>query len=169
MVSVLIGAILISGSMGSLKAIDQAKVDNDLRDLMDYKKKTRNLWAQHGTFDDIGFVNLVEMNFFQQGDVTATQPYMVSNRWGGLVNVTKAGLYYAGDSLRFDYNNVPASACKQLGMAAGESADGVMVNGTWVKLTPAAGRTGMVNETSLISFCNSGNGYSTISYFLTRF
>ncbi len=170
MVSVLIGAILISGSVGMLRTIDQAKVDNDLRDLTDYKKKTRALWAQHGTFADIGLNDLVMMNFFQQSDVTGSAPnFVVNNRWGGTVSVSMSGIIYWGDSLRFDYNNVPARACKQLGMGSVESADGVMVNGSWVKSNTNAGGTGLANEPTLISLCDSGNGQTTISYFLSRF
>lgn len=170
MVTVLIGAILISGSVGMLRAIDQAKVDNDLRDLIDYKQKTRSWWAQHGTFADTTQSDLVANNFFMQTDMTGSAPnVVVNNRWGGVVTVSMAGIYYAGDSLRFDYNNVPARACKQLGMSAGAAADGVMVNGTWVKLTPAAGGNGLANEPNLISLCDAGNGFSTLSYFLTRF
>lgn len=169
MVGVLISAIMVLGGMGMIRMIDNAKVDNDLRDLSDFKKKTVNLGAQHGSFGDVTQDALVAMDFFPRSDVTGSAgSYVVTNRWKGTVAVAPVTFYSSYDSLRFTYSGVSTSGCKQLGMQAGQIADGIQVSGTWVKLTPQAGGTGSTNESLLISLCDGAKDNATLVYFLTK-
>lgn len=170
MVGVLISAIMVLGGMGMIRMIDQAKVDNDLRDLTDYKQKTVNLGKQHGLFSDVTQEALIDMGFFPSSDVSGlVGSRVLTSRWKGTFSVSAGGFLVGGDTLVFTATGVPSSACKQLGMQASRIADGIQVSGTWIKLTPATGGTGSANEPSLISLCDGANDNATILYFITKY
>jgi hypothetical protein len=161
---------MVLGGMGMIRMLDQAKVDNDLRDLTDYKQKTANLAAQHGLFSDVTQEALIEMGFFPSSDVSGpVGSRVISSRWKGNTTVTAGGFLVNGDALVFASTGISSSGCKQLGMQAGRIADGIQVSGTWVKLTPLTGGTGSADEPLLISLCDSANDNATIRYFITKY
>lgn len=170
MVGVLISAIMIVGGMGMIRAIDQAKVDNDLRDLADLKQKTVSLALQHGSLSDVTQESLIDMGFFPAGDVTGPAgSRVISSRWKGAITASGNGVYVPGDAIAYTFYGVSAAGCKQLGMQAGRIADQIMVSGTFVKQTPAAGGTGSANEPLLISLCDAGNENLTINFFISKY
>jgi hypothetical protein len=170
MVGVLISAIMVLGGIGMLRMVDQAKVENDLRDLADYKQKTVNLALQHGSLSDVTQEALIDMGFFPASDVSGPKGSRVINsRWKGIMTAAGNGFLIPGDAIAYTLFGVSSAGCKQLGMEAGRIADGIAVTGTWVKLTPFAGGTGAANEPLLISLCDAGKDNLVINFFITKY
>lgn len=170
MVGVLISAIMIVGSMGMIRAIDQAKVDNDLRDLADLKQKTVRLALQHGSLSDVTQESLIEMGFFPATDVSGpVGSRVISSRWKGAITARGNGVYTPGDAIAYSFDGVSTAGCKQLAMQAGSVADQIMVSGTFVKSTPAGDGTGTANEPLLIALCDAGKDNLHIDFFISKY
>lgn len=170
MIGALISAIMVLGGMGMIRMIDQAKVDNDLRDLADFKEKTVHLAAQHGSMVDVTQEYVIDLGFFPATDVSGpVGSRIIASRWKGNLSVTPNNYLAAGDSLVFATNGVPTAACKLLGMQATNIADAILVNGTLIKLSKGGGGTGFVNEAALISRCDAGSDNSTISFVTSKY
>jgi len=170
MIGTLISGLLIMGGLTVLRQIDKAKVDNEVNELSRYKKKTVSLGAQRGgAFSGVTLQTVVALDFFRPDIVTgAAGARVVSNQWGGTINVTPASFPAADDTLMYRYTGVPAAACKQLGMQAASVASGVVVQGTWVKSTVAVSGSSNINQGQLIATCDQATNNATIDFYLTK-
>jgi hypothetical protein len=169
MIGTLIGGILIMGGIAMLGQIEKAKADNEVRELSRLKKKTVSLAAQRGSFSGVTSQTVIALDFFPPEMVSGPiGSRVVQNQWSGTIDVTPAAFPTANDTLMYRYTGVSASACKQLGMAAGSVASGIMVQGTWVKSTVAINGSADVNQQALIANCDQGANNVTIDFYLTK-
>lgn len=171
MIGVLIGGIMIMAGVQMIRMVDQAKIDGDLRDLTDYKKKVVILGAQIGSFGVTqNAAYLSTMGFFDQSIVSGS-PVVISNRWGGEITAraTQWITTPSADAYNFTYTGIPSSACKQLATQAANIVDGIMVGTVYVKKTPATGGTGLTDEALAISTCDSGKDKVTMVFTISKY
>jgi len=165
MLGVLISAIMLLGGLEMYHWVDQAKIDADIRDLTEYKKKTKSLAARDTTFAGVNHEVLIDMDFFGFASVIGQpgSPRVVANRWGGSIYSSVGSYRTPNDSLLFTFSGVPSKACKQLGLQAASLADAIQVSGTWVKwgANPA-------DEQQLIVTCDSNPGNAAITFFFSK-
>lgn len=173
MIGVLIGAIMITGGMTVIGQIDKAKVENEVRELARFKKKTSSILTQRGTSVGTNLQTAITLGFFDPAMVAgAPGARSVRNQWGGTIDVIEATVTNFGDALAFRYTGVSTAACKQLGMQAGSVASVITVQGTTMKSTvtaiPILAGPSNVNQAALIAHCDFGANNVTIEFFLTK-
>lgn len=169
MIGTLIGGILIMGGIAMIQQIEKAKVDNVVSELSRFRKQTSNLAVQRGSLEGVTLQTAVARDFFDASMLSgAAGSQIVRNAWGGTIDVTPASFNGPWNALNFRYTGVSSSACKQLGMQAGNTAAGIAVMFQWVKTIPAFGGTGAVVLSDLIARCDQGANNVTIEFYLTK-
>lgn len=131
----IIGAILITGALLSLRFVDEAKVQNELQELTSLRGSTMLFAQQRGTnFTGVDLATITRLNFFPPERVSGTGATVtVANQWKGTVTVAPTTTVSTNDSLAFTYTGVPSAACNSLMTPAANIATAISVGGTAVK------------------------------------
>lgn len=142
-IGILVGVIILLGSLGGYQYINQAKVNNEITTLGDLKAATVRYGQFAGVFTstNVTLAILNGQNFFHGGGLvstTTTDATTISNQWGGSVTASVGTAGSAGDSIDFTFSNVPSAACQELGSKVDNLAAKVSINANVTKAVGAA-------------------------------
>lgn len=130
-IGILVGVIVLLGSLAGYQYINQAKVNNEVNLLNDLRNATVRYGNFVGTFSGTNVTTaiLTGMNFFPNGAV---------NNFGGSIVPAVGTINTAGDSIQFTFNGVSTYGCKQIATMVDNTAAIVTINGTTTKAAGAA-------------------------------
>lgn len=167
-IGILVGVILLLGSLGGYQYITQAKVDNEISILNELKASTVRYGQVAGAFSDtnVTLSILNGQNFFNSAGLvvtgTAAAP-AVNNQWSGTVTVAVGTANVAGDAIAFTFTRVPRNACNELGTKVDNLAATVTIGGTTTKAVGAGS-----NAATVTAQCAAGGESNTIVYTLAK-
>lgn len=137
-IGILVGVIILLGSLGGFQYVEQAKVNNEVAVITDLKSATVRYaqFAAPFTADNTTDVILNGQNFFRSAGIsvtgTAAAP-VITNQWGGAVTVAQAQSLNAGDSIDFTFTSVPNSICNDIATKLDNVVARIEINGTETK------------------------------------
>lgn len=165
-ITLMVGVILLIGTVGAYKYIGQAKIGNEINELSDIKNATVRYGQSVGLFTSTNatIAVLTGLNFFPSHNVTSsgTASATVSNQWGGTVTPAVGTINTAGDSLVFTYTGITTDACRELVTKLDNVASVITVGATTTK---AAGASTVAS--TAIAACAAGDNL-TMSYTFAR-
>lgn len=167
-IGILVGVIILLGSLGGYQYITQAKVNNEISILGDLKAATVRYGQFAGVFSatNVTASILNGQNFFSSAGLsvtgTAAAP-VVTNQWGGGVTVAVGTANVLGDAIAFTFPNVPGNACRELGTKVDNLAATVSIGGTVTKAVGASSNAGTVTTQ-----CAAGGDSNTIIYTISK-
>jgi len=167
-IGILVGVIMLLGSLGGYQYITQAKVDNEIAILSDLKAATVRYGQFAGVLADANTTASIlnGRNFFKGAGLAVTggaDAPTVNNQWGGTVTVAVGTANTLGDAINFTFTNVPSNACRDLGTKVDNLAAKVQINATTTKAV--GGRT---NPSTVTTKCASDGDSNTITYTLSK-
>jgi hypothetical protein len=167
-IGILVGVIILLGSLGGYQYIMMAKVNNEISTLGDLKAATVRYGQFSGTFTAVNVTSSIlnGQNFFTSSGFTVSgtgAAPIINNQWGGLVTAAKATGISADDSIAFTFNGVPNTACRELGTKVDNLAISVSINGTATKAAGAA-----TNPATVTTQCAATADANVIIYTMQR-
>lgn len=155
-IGILVGVIILLGSLGGYQYIVQAKVNNEISLITDLRSATVRYGQFTGVFNSTNVTEaiLTGLNFFPNG-----QPV---NSFGGTIVPAVGTINTAGDSIQFTFNGISTYACKQIGTMLDNVVSIVSINGTTTK---AAGASSL--PLSVGTACTAGDG-NVLVYTISR-
>jgi outer membrane murein-binding lipoprotein Lpp len=167
-IGILVGVIILLGSLGGYQYINQAKVNNEITTLADLKAATVRYGQFAGLFTstNVTLAILSGQNFFNGAGLASSgsgTDLVISNQWGGKVTVAVGTAGVAGDSIDFTFTNVPSNACQELGSKVDNLVAKVKIGTTDTKAVGAAS-----NLASVTTACTGGGQANTIIYTMQK-
>jgi hypothetical protein len=167
-IGILVGVIVLLGSLSGYQYISQAKVNNEITTLGDLKSATVRYGQFAGLFTatNVTAAILNGQNFFNTAGLVVTGAAaapVITNQWGGAVTVGVGTANLLGDAIAFTFTNVPGDACRQLGTRVDNVASVVSINNVDTKAAGAQTNVGTVTTQ-----CAAGGDANTIIYTITR-
>lgn len=167
-IGILVGVIVLLGSLSGYQYISQAKVNNEITTLGDLKSATVRYGQFAGLFTaaNVTAAILNGQNFFNTAGLVVTgapAAPVITNQWGGAVAVGVGAANVAGDAIDFNFSNVPGDACRQLGTRVDNVAAVVSINNVITKAAAVPTNVGTVTVQ-----CAAGGDANVIVYTMTR-
>jgi PilS N terminal len=167
-IGILVGVIILLGSLGGYQYISQAKVNNEISTLGDLKAATVRYGQFVGVFSATNATAAIlnGQNFFNGAGLTVTGTAaapVVTNQWGGVVTIAVGNGNTAGDSIDFTFPGVPGDACRDLGTKVDNLAAKVTIGGTVTKAVAAA-----TDPAKVTTQCAAGGQNNTIIYTIQK-
>lgn len=167
-IGILVGVIVLLGSLSGYQYISQAKVNNEITTLGDLKSATVRYGQFAGLFTAANVTEAIlnGQNFFNTAGLVVTgapAAPVITNQWGGTVTVGVGTANVAGDAIDFTFSNVPGDACRQLGTRVDNVAAVVSINAGNTKAAGAQTNVGTVTTQ-----CATPGDANTIIYTMTR-
>lgn len=167
-IGILVGVIVLLGSLSGYQYISQAKVNNEITTLGDLKSATVRYGQFAGLFTPANVTEAIlnGQNFFNTAGLVVTGAAAtptITNQWGGTVTVAVGTANVAGDAIAFTFSNVPGDACRQLGTRVDNVAAVVSINAVNTKAAGAPTNVGTVTTQ-----CAAGGAANTLVYTMTR-
>jgi hypothetical protein len=166
-IGILVGVILLLGSLSGYQYINQAKVNNEISTLSDLRTATVRYGQFSGVLTSSNMTTAIlnGLNFFTSSGLSVTGSggtTAVGNQWGGTVVPTVGTINTAGDSIIFTFSGVSTYACKELGTKLDNIASIISINATVTKASGASS-----NAATVGTACTSGDANS-MAYTFSR-
>jgi hypothetical protein len=167
-IGILVGVIILLGSLSGYQYIGQVKVNNEISTLGDLKAATVRYGQFAGQFSatNVTAAILNGQNFYNGAGLsvsgTPAVP-VVNNQWGGLVTAAFGTAITAGDSIAFTFTGIPNSACRDLGTKVDNLASSVSINGATTKSVGGASL-----PASVTTQCAATSDNNTIIYTIAK-
>lgn len=163
-IGILVGAIIMLGSLGGYQYIVQAKVNNEVSTISDLRSATLRYGQFAGAFSttNVTLAILNGQNFFRSSGLTVTgagTTLAVTNQWGGAVTATNSG----GNFIDFTFNGVPDEACNEIARQLDNVVSQITINTTVTKAIGAAS-----NLATVTTQCAANANSNTMIYRLQR-